>query len=401
MATWIRNAVATGNVSADTRYPEIAKASWLYEDTGILGKLLMYDRQQMRKVKSNEYKCLEQRKQADWTQINAGGGYNTSATTFVMDSVAHLAPNDLFIIPRTGEMMHIRSVDYTANSIDVPARALAGTATAINDDDWVMRICSLHPQGSEAPQSNLREADTRTNYAGIIMTAVEWTNSELEEASYLSESGMASREDHDKKQALQKHTWDLDNKMLLSKKSTSAGSNGKKLLSTDGLLASILTTVYNHGGGSTMTEALFNYFLEKVGIANMGREVDMLCSMRMCSLFDSWGRAAGGYTVETGLSKELGVGVKSYLASHCKVNIIPYYRLNGYYYGRAAVVLNRRFHGLAMFRDTKYEKDVKPGIDGRKDYWVSEIGFDTKLEETLGLVDGIDTGTAAVLPGTT
>lgn len=402
--TWIRNAIATGNVSSDTRYPEVSKASWLYDDTGTLGKVLQYNRGQVRKVKSPEYKRLEQRKQADWARINNGSGYNTSATTFILDTpgVAHLIPDDVIYIPRTGEMMQIQSVDYVALTITVKARAMAGSATAMNDNDWVLRIATLRPEGSSSSASNMRDADTLTNYAGIIETAVEWTGDELEEASYLSDNGMSSREAHDKKQALQKHTWDIDNHLFKSKKSTSTAANGKKMRTTLGVIPSIATTVYNHGGGSTLTETLFNTsFLELVGIANQGKEIDLMCSPRLCSIIDGFARGAGGYAVNPGMSKELGVAVKTYYSSHGTVNLIPYIGLNGYYYGRAGVALNRRHHGLAVFRDTAYKKDVVSDIDGRKDLWRTEVGFDTCLEETLGLIDGVDTGDAAVLPGTT
>lgn len=403
MATWIRNAIATGNVASDTRYPEVSKASWLYDETGTLGKVLQYNRSQIRKVKSPEYKRLEQRKQADWAKINNGGGYSDSATTFVLDTpgVSHLVPDDVIYVPRTGEMMQIQSVDYTALSITVKARAMAGTAAALNDDDWILRLATMRPEGSSSSASNMRDADSFTNYAAIIETPVEWTGTELEEASYLGTNGQGSREAHDKKQALQKHTWDIDNALFKGKKSISTASNGKKMRTTHGVIPSISTTVYNHGGASTITEALLNTsFLENVGVANQGKEIDLFCSPRGCSIMDSFGRAAGGYAVNPGMSQALGVAVKTYYSSHGTVNIIPYIGLNGYYYGRAMVAMNRRHHGLAVFRDTAYKKDVVDDFDGRKDLWRSEIGFDTCLEETLGLCDGIDTGTAAVLPGT-
>lgn len=397
MPNWFRATIATGNTLSDTRVPDISKAYWLWPEAAPLGRVLTMSRDNLRSIHDPEYKCLEQRRRGEWTQINNGAGYNTTADTFIVDDATMFQAGDTFIVPRTGEQMRVQSVNYSANTIKVAERALAGTATALNDDDWVRRIATNYSEGAAAGTTLLREADVTTNYAEIVRSTVDWTNTELASFSYLG-LGKKSRKMHDRRNAMIQHTIDLEQTLLFSKKAKVTDSTtGKIFRKTNGLIAQITTNVYNHGAAAAMTEAQFNTNVLESVFKVGSRTKFCLASPRLCSLLDGYGRA--GLQMDSETTKVLGIEVKEYLSSHGRLKIIPHPLFTGYLYGRAGLIFDPEYLGLAILRDTKLNTDIQnKKDDGVQDEWLTELGLDLKLQETCAFFYGIDTGTDGGLP---
>jgi len=125
-------------------------------------------------------------------QINASGGYNTTDTTFVVDSYADVVPGDLVLNERTGE---IYLVNTTPSATGVTVTRAVGTtaAAAINDNDILRTIGNAFEEGSVRPSAVAIIAERYVNNTQIFRNSWAVTKTaaaipQIAGAGYVSES---------------------------------------------------------------------------------------------------------------------------------------------------------------------------------------------------------------------
>ena len=73
-----------------------------------------------------------------WDAINYGSGYNSSATSVVVDNGGYFGSSNLVLIPRTGEIVRVTAV--STNTLTITRAAGGSTAAAIVDGDDLRMI---------------------------------------------------------------------------------------------------------------------------------------------------------------------------------------------------------------------------------------------------------------------
>src|SRR5690606_10271464 len=86
-------------------------------------------------------------------QLNNGGGYNASATTFVVDDSSEVVPGEL-LITTAGEVIRVMSVP-SPTSINVLRQVGQVSAAAVSDNEVLYSIGNAFEQASLRPISRL------------------------------------------------------------------------------------------------------------------------------------------------------------------------------------------------------------------------------------------------------
>lgn len=378
----LRGTMATGLETA-SNVPDIYKLALLEDSAARFLRVLVEVKKSYRKLKSHTYLTQERRPRGSYTRINFGAGYGTTDLTFTVDSPADFQAGDTILIPRTQEQMRLETVDYTGLTITATARGLGSTATAILDDDYVMRLARNMSEGYTTPASFLTDTTQKTNYCETINTSVEWTDQQQDTASYLSADQDGSRIKADLKAMAIEHLKDIERAILFHQKSTSTDSNGKKLLITDGLIPSIDTFIVDHSGGVALTESQYNSLvLEKAYRKSPTNKKFGYTSNKVLGLIEGYGR--GVLRFLEGDSQTLGFDVSAYRTGRGTVKILHHPMLDDvpYYYDECQVIADMAWIRLAMMQDTVY----RPNIQNKKDHvrldeWETKLGLDMEYEE--------------------
>jgi hypothetical protein len=145
-----------------------------YDCSTLIGECRQEERKLMtllmkaRKLPTKTIKCIwfDQAPQTHWTQINNAAGYDNQATTlaFVVDDESLFAQYDIVKCPRTGEVFRVASVTPATHTVTMEARAFAGSATALVDNDYLVRLGNAMIENSTAPASKLSEPNEFYNY---------------------------------------------------------------------------------------------------------------------------------------------------------------------------------------------------------------------------------------------
>ncbi len=160
----------TGNIASSQRKIDMHKEILLLEPDA--GPLVQISKSMSRNRASDPLfswhnDAAEQRFDA----VNNGAGYNSSATSIVVDTGTAFAKHFLVYVPRTGELMQVDSVSTNTLTVD---RGVGGsTAAALVDDDPLLIVGVAGEEGdaSEAPRSeNPTKVD---NYTQIFKTSVQ------------------------------------------------------------------------------------------------------------------------------------------------------------------------------------------------------------------------------------
>ena len=121
------------------------------------------------KVKDVEYKVFERDHPARWTRINYGSGYNSSATSMVVDNAGGFRVGDIILVPRTGERIYVGAVTVSTGTLSSLTRGYLGsTAAAIIDNDWIRLLFSKEEENGTQASIITTGTNTVTNFCQIF-----------------------------------------------------------------------------------------------------------------------------------------------------------------------------------------------------------------------------------------
>ena len=169
----VTGARGTGNVLADQRTIDMAERIALLEPDAspltVLSKRIRRER-----ALDPKFSWLEDDREPRFDAINNGAGYNTSATSLVVDNGTYFAEHDLVQNTRTKEVFRVTGV--ATNTLTV-VRGLGngGTGVAMLDNDELLILGSAQPEGDTSKPARSSNPTKQTNYTQIIRTPWEAT----------------------------------------------------------------------------------------------------------------------------------------------------------------------------------------------------------------------------------
>lgn len=317
--------------------------------------------------------------------INNAGGYSASDTDIVVDNGAYFFKGSLVFVPRTGELMEVDTV--TTNTLTVRRGVgSSGTGVALNDDDELLIVGSLYPEGavSRAARSTLEVR--KHNFTQIHRTAVEMTETATETEFYTEDDWKFQI----KKSGVE-HLKDLERILWFGKReegvNVTNNPDGKPKRTTGGVFFFITTNVTNING--VLSEYDWNLWLEQA-LKNGSSMKYVFASPRVLSVVSGFAQSR----LLTKLDDKIyGVTIHEYQSPHGLVKLIrqPLFDESVYYTGHAVALdlKNVKYRFLGS-RDTKLIDGRQANdADSRKSEYLSEFGLQLMLEEEAAILKNV------------
>lgn len=326
-----------------------------------------------------EFKWLEDDLGARWDAVNSAAGHAADVTSLVVDNGDYFSPGDIVKVPRTGEVILVKSV--AANTLTV-ARGFGVTgAAALVDNDPLVIIGNVNEEGSGTRIIKSTQEIERFNYTQIFKTPFGVTNTQNASKMY----GGSDLSYQQMKKGIE-HTVDMARSFYFGeKKKDTTGAHAKR--STGGLMSFLSSNNYDAGGQLTQSE--FDQNVAEVIFRYGGKEKLMYSSARLLSVVNGW--ANGKLQIEQG-ETTFGLAVVKYVTPFGILNLVHEPLFEGAVYGGYGVVIdpeNIKYRPLKG-RDTKLETNIQANDeDQRKDQYVTEAGLEVRLPKTHAVITGV------------
>lgn len=329
-----------------------------------------------------EFKWAEDDHKARFDTVN--GTATDTATSIPVDHAAYFSPYDQFLVTRTGEQIHVESVDTAGGNLTV-LRGIGSTAAAIIDADELLIIGSAQPEGDRSKAARRSNPSIVSNYTQIFRTPIEATGTTMASGSQL----MPRAWDHDKRKAGDEHAKDVEYSFLLGHKN--ANTTGVQELRATGGALSFIQTNQTAAGGD-LTEAEFNTAIRD-GMRYGGSQKLLLASGIGVSALQKFPAAKLQVRQD---ESTYGINVTRFTSPFGSVYVVWHRLLEGTKYGGYIIGLEmdqikyRYLGDHGESRDTKLNTEIQENdLDGRKDEFLSEIGLEFGQEKTHFVISGI------------
>lgn len=341
------------------------------------------------------FQWAESQRRQRFDAINNGAGYAAGATALVVDVASKFAQYDLLKVTRTGEVIQVDAVNTGTNTLTV-VRGVgnANTGIAIVDNDEVIRIGSVEPEGALDKPAVSPNPALVTNYTHIVRTPFDATGTDRASTTFTQPGDWEYAASH----AAMEHKIDWEWIFLTSKKDERTDANGKAIRSTNGVLNIISTNVTDVGGG--MTEAEFFGGFRTAFRYGDPQSKTLFASQIMLEAINTYPRGKIQIPQPSDGKTSYGLAVQRFISPFGSLTVVPHYLLDGSKYGGYGVILDlsrmarRPLVGNGEDRDTKVRTNIHaPGYDGRKDEILTEQGLEMGQEQTHALYTNV-TGAA-------
>ena len=300
----------------------------------------------------------------------------------VVDNYAYFREGDLVKVPRTGEVMLIKSTTAAGSKITVDRSYGATAAAAILDNDPLVIIGNLNAEGATLRSILQKEPIKVSNYTQIVRTPVGATNT-LQATKVYGPKPMSWY----RHLGGIEHAVDLERTMLFGEKGKDTVTSGQNRRSTGGILEFCTANTLDVSS-STLTEQSFVEWLEEV-FRYGSKEKVLLASARLCTHIDLWSL---GKLQTLPKNKTYGVGVKEYISTHGALYVTKHHLLEGATYGGYGIVLDMDNIAYCPLtgRDTKLLTNRQANDeDSQKDEYLTEFGTEVRLPKTHAIIKGV------------
>jgi hypothetical protein len=335
---------------------------------------------------ATSYSHFEDRRKARFDTTSSTA--TTTVQTIPVTTGAYYAQWDLWQNTRTGEVFRVDGV--AGNSLTVTrniAPSGVGTGTAMNSGDELMLVGTAQPENDTSKPARADVPTKVTNNTQIFRTPFEASNTLRASRFQLAPSEWNRQE---KMKGIE-HALDLESAGLFGKKSTTTpGSAADR--TTAGILAHITTNQTDAGGD--LSEAEWNAFMATVSPARRGLVAEAVPGL--ATVVQALNKFPASKQQTRNDETTYGMDVTTYNSPFGTIKLIFHRLLRGTKYGGYGVAVDmdnvayRYLENDEMSRDTKLLPNRQPNDqDGRKDEFLTECGFQVKLQEAHGVLTGV------------
>lgn len=316
------------------------------------------------------------------TAVNLAAGYNSSATSIVVDDGSTVEKFGLIYVPRTGEIMRASSV--SSNTLTVTRGQAGTTAAALLDNDELIMLNSAYAENSQSGDALFKNTTFDYNYTQIAR--MPYGNSRTEQGT--KKYGIDNSYEKKKKMALIDMLRKNNGNMWLGGRSIDSTN---KFRTTGGVISFIDSgNVYDVNGN--LTQAEFEYWMRKYALAYNSTKKTLFAGSRLIEKINGWASDKVVYNTNAAVSK-FGLSVKTYSTAWGDIDIVyeAYFdevtSLNGY-----GVCLDLELikfvyfsNGVLRALDDIQETDR----DGRKGEWLMEWGVQVSVPKSHAIIKNI------------
>jgi hypothetical protein len=317
--------------------------------------------------------------------INNVGGYLPGDTALVVDDADVFFAGAEVYVPSTGEIMIVDSVNVGTFTITV-RRGIGTVAQALADDDILIVLGSVYPEGTLSRTSKTTLETNQYNYTQIFRTPFSVTRT-LDKSKLWTENDYVYEM---RKQGIE-HLKDIERAFWFGSRSEQVnGVTGTPERTTGGIIGKITTNVESATG--TLTEAEWEAFLEEAFQSGSTRKF-AFCSPRALSVIAQFGTQK--LQVNNPGSKIIyGLSVYEYLSPHGIVHLVRTPLFTEVPSSVVSVIVldmeNVKYRFLSD-SDTKLYEDIQENDrDGKKGEYLTECGIQVMLEQTHAILTDVN-----------
>lgn len=373
-----RNPISTENGLALNLKPDVASRLFLYDADVTPLLAFTEDLKKVRKVTQPKFQHLYSDQSALTTQVNNGGGYNSSATSIVVDDGTVFNVGDIVTNVSTSE--HIRVTAVSTNTLTVVRGFGSTSAASMADDDYLLVVGNAFGEGTTSPDPNMLIESSDYNFTQIFKKSVSVTGTAKASEFYVGPELKKRRE-----QALRDTKRQGEMQALFGERYQDA-STTNPIRTSAGLNAKVTTNRFSIGG--TLSQDYFaQTVLPAAGRYGSSKKV-IYCGVNMLKCFTDWGLdRLQTFTSDT----MLGFKAREYINPFLDLMVVRHKMLEGALAGYAFIVDPENFYRAELpGRSLTYQENIQENDrDGQKDQWFGEWGYDIPLEKSHAVLTGI------------
>lgn len=383
----------TDNILSSQRYIDLHKSILMLEpESAPLTTFLssVYGGGRRERAEDPLFKWHNYARPSRWDAVNNSGGYNSSATSIVVDNGDLVGQEWLLKVPRTGEVMLVTAI--STNTLTVVRGYGTTSGAAVNDDEPILFIGTAAEEGDTSLPPRSLNPTLVSNYCQLFKDALAESNTAL------SSSNMSTPHDwvFQNKATMIEHQISKEYAFLFGEPSERTGPGGSAKTRTTGGLLYFLTS-NNQDAGGTLTEAEFETWIRSItryGSKNKYVFVSRLVASVLNAFSSAKLQTSVGDTV-------YGVNVTKWQSVHGIVNLVTHDLLEGATYGGMAIAVDFKAEqnpiaykylngaGPGGSRDTHVVPNIQENDrDGRKDEVRAECGLRMGLPQVGGVLTG-------------
>lgn len=340
-----------------------------------------------------EFNWFEKASPVRYTAANYSTGYDSAATSIVVDDGSFFRAGDLVRNESTDEVMRV-TTDYASGNTIVVARGWGSTATGITDGDELFIVGTAIAEGASGRSALYKDPTKVYNYTQIFRYPLKIT--ETARATHLRTG--APYKDM-KREALDQHTIDMERAMIWGvRKEDLTGDEPKR--STGGILSFLSTNVTTVSGGGLTYSALMT-FLKGLFAKGSGEKL-CFCGNQFLLVLNLMAESRGEFNMNAGQSV-YGIKITEwvtpfgtvYIKNHPLFNEVTSHSKMGLFIEPRNIIY-RYLSGNGVNRNTKFLTDREDNDeDSTEDEFLTECGLEIQHEATHGVLKNVNSYSSA------
>lgn len=321
---------------------------------------------------------------AENAAINNSGGYNTTATTLVLDDSDMIIVGDILYNARTGELMEVTGNTIATENIVVvrDANNTRVTGVAINDNDVLVVVGNVNEEGATLRQIISTQINQPYNYTQIFRNPIGLTNTQASTDTYHGKDMPYQR-----RKKLTEHLQEIEKNLLFGKRGiVTTGTHPKRF---SGGMAEFITTNVTTDANGTLTEKELDNFLAGVFRFGSRRKVGYAAQIYITAI-NYWAKDKLRINLD---AKKFGLSIFDYMTPHGQLMLMD------------SEILTRTSTWSEWMFVLDFENLRKRHLQGRntqlktnrqandedsvKDEYLTECGLERSFEKAHGIYKGV------------
>lgn len=315
-----------------------------------------------------------------WDQLNEA--LDNSETVITVDNGAYFSAGNLVKVISTDEVFRVTGV--VGNDLTV-TRAWAGSATAADDDAWLLNLSTAEMEGDDTPEARTTKKVEKTNFTQIVKDSVDMTGTNQAVKHYHGDERR-----YQQRKVGEAHARRWEEIALHGRKKEDTSTGAKPIRSAGGIDETIVTNVTALGG--TMTESEFITVVSgafRYSVRPGRTRKILLASTTVINTINSWG--LNKLELNESASQTYGMDISTYVAGSARLQVIDHPLLENGYEGHFYIVDpdGMKYRPLRS-RGTKLRQNVQDKkTDGTTDEFVTEASFQYALDKVHAKGTGV------------
>lgn len=388
----------TGNWATDERPKNFRELILWRSPNGTAPLTALLAKMKSERTTDPEFNWWEEELNAVRVQINYTTGYDSAATSLVIDGgdAQDLVPGDMLLVEAAlttsyaHEVIMVSSVT-SATAFTVKRGQSGTTPDTIANDAYLTKIGNVFAEGDTSPTASTRNPTKMYNYCQIFKTAYRITNT-----AKLTSTRTGDPLKNDKKRKMFDHSTAMEFAFLFGKRYEATGANGQPMRTTGGILHTLATNASSRitAFTTTPTESTILDALYPIWDYNTeaGNERIAFCGNGALNSLNKLAKSASSTRINfNGFVDVYGMRLQRWILPQGELLLKthPLFNTHGRF-TNDLVVLDPTALKYRYLRDTQMQDNIQANdADEQKGQWLTEAGLEMEHAKTSAWLSNV------------